>query len=163
MAAVLPAADWPAASLEIDVTEAALQSDPEAALANIEALRQLGVRVSLDDFGTGDSSLALLRRFPLSAVKIDRSLTQGLGRPGLDKDLVSGLILMARSLRLEVHVEGVETEAQRQFLAEAGCTAWQGFLYAPPLDADSLERRARVERSRRGANDEAVRAQPRPP
>ena len=162
VAAVLAAADWPAGLLEIDVTEAALQADPEAALANIEALRQLGVRVVLDDFGTGDTSLALLRRFPLSAVKIDRSLVQGLGRPGLDKDLVSGLILMARSLRLDVHVEGVETEAQRQFLADAGCTGWQGFLYAPPLDADSLARRARVESHPTAANDEPAREQRRP-
>lgn len=155
VAAVLEAAQWPAGSLEIDVTEASLRADPDAALANLQALRALGVRVVLDDFGADEASLALLRRFPLSAVKIDRSLMHGVPRLSHDTGLAHALIQLAQSLRLEVLVEGVETEAQRQFLIAAGCTAWQGFLCAPPLDASGLEHRARVEAGAQAANDEA--------
>ena len=93
------------------------------------------MHVVLDDFGADEASLSLLRRFPLSAVKIDRSLMHGVPRLSHETGLAHALIQLAQSLRLEVLVEGVENEAQRQFLADAGCSAWQGFLFAPPLDA----------------------------
>jgi len=145
--AVLDHTGWPAGQLEIDVTEASLQVDLEASLAAIQALRQMGVRVLLDDFGTGESSLSLLRRFPLSGVKIDRSLMRGVASdlPSSTGDgaLVSGLMGLARSLALTVLVEGVETEAQRRFVTEQGCEAWQGFLCAPALDAGRVRQLAR--------------------
>ena len=97
----------------------------------------------LDDFGAGDTSLTLLRRMPLSAVKIDRSLLRGIGRQGGDSDLVACLIKLARGLGLTALAEGVETEAQRAFVVAAGCEGWQGFLAAPALDAPRLQRRAR--------------------
>ena len=154
VAAVLAACEWPAELLEIDVTEAALRADPDAALANLEALRTLGVRVLLDDFGSGDSALSLLQRYPFSGVKIDRQLTQSLGRPGDEASLARALIQLARSLHLEVLVEGVETEAQRIGLADAGCSGWQGFLFAPPMDARTVARRALSQIGRPAANDE---------
>jgi diguanylate cyclase (GGDEF)-like protein len=140
--AALAHADWPASQLALDVTEAALQADPEAAGAALNALRRMGVRVILDDFGAGDASLSLLRRFPLSAVKLDRSLIRGLRRGAAaqpaDAAMVGGLIGLAHALKLEILAEGVETEDQRRFIADQGCQGWQGFLCAPALDARQL-------------------------
>lgn len=154
VAAVLAACQWPAELLELDVTEAALGADPEAALANLDALRQMGVRVLLDDFGSGDSALSLLQRYPFSGVKIDRQLTQALGHAGDEAGLVLALIQLARALHLEVLVEGVETNAQRLALADAGCSGWQGFLFAPPLDARAVARRVHSQSGLPAANDE---------
>ena len=119
---------FPAASLELDLTESALATDPESALQAIKALRRLGVGVVLDDFGAGPTSLALLRRFPFTGVKIDRSLIIHLPRNRGDAALVAGLVQMARALGLDVMAEGVETEAQRRYVAE------QGKLCAPAMD-----------------------------
>ena len=132
--AVLRHTGFPAASLELDVTESALATDPESALQAIKALRRLGVGVVLDDFGAGPASLTLLRRFPFTGVKIDRSLIIHLPRNRSDAAMVAGLVQMSRALGLEVMAEGVETEAQRRFVAEQGCSGWQGKLCAPAMD-----------------------------
>jgi len=145
VAAVLAHVGWPAQMLEIDVTEAALQLDAEAALAAVRALHQLGVRVVLDDFGAGAACLSLLRRFPLAAVKIDRSLMHGVPRQRGDSAMVAGLIQLAHSLQLAVMIEGVETEAQRHFVADQGCDGWQGFLCAPAMEPARLAQRARAQ------------------
>ena len=153
VAALLEAAEWPAGSLEIDVCEAALQADPEASLANIRALRRLGVQVVLDQFGSGEISLGLLKRYPLSAVKLDRALLRGLPRRTADAAFATALIQIARAMQVQVHAVGVETEGQRQFLAEAGCESWQGLLCSPALDARALERCAREQLPPPAAND----------
>ncbi|HSI59816.1 MAG TPA: EAL domain-containing protein, partial [Ideonella sp.] len=155
VAALLEAAEWPAGSLEIDVCEAALQADPEASLANIRALRRLGVQVVLDQFGSGEISLGLLKRYPLSAVKLDRALLRGLPRRTADAAFATALIQIARAMQVQVHAVGVETEGQRQFLAEAGCESWQGLLCSPALDARALERCAREQATPVAANDDA--------
>lgn len=160
VAAVLESAGWPADLLEIDVTEHALNVEPEAALANLQALRSLGVRVVLDDFGSGEAGLGLLTRFPLSAVKIDRRLLAGRHRAGQEQALVLALAQMARALQLEVLAEGVETEAQRQSMADAGCSAWQGYLGSAPTDARGIERQARRPIGLRAANDEPLNPSP---
>jgi diguanylate cyclase (GGDEF)-like protein len=141
--AVLEHTGFAATSLELDLTEAALATDPEAALQATRALRSLGVGVVLDDFGAGPASLSLLRRYPFTAVKIDRTLVMGLPHNRADTALVSGLVQMARALDMRVLAEGVENEAQRRCLAEQGCSAWQGQLCAGPMDPRQVPHWAR--------------------
>lgn len=143
VAALLDAARWPASALEIDIGEAALVADPDAALANLRSLRRLGVRVALEHFGSGETSLGLLRRFPLCAVKIDRALLRAAQNRPAEAEVVASLARLAQALHVEVHAVGVETESQRQLLRDMGCRVWQGLLYAPPLDTRAMERCAR--------------------
>jgi EAL domain-containing protein (putative c-di-GMP-specific phosphodiesterase class I) len=108
----------------------------EAVVDTLRALRTLGVRIAIDDFGTGYSSLSYLRRLPADVVKIDRSFVQELGANGRSTTLVASIIELARSLHLEVVAEGVETEEQRQALADLDCGQAQGYLFARPEPAD---------------------------
>ena len=141
VASLLAVAGVPASLLELELTESILLHDVEEALHRLNALHRLGVRMAIDDFGTGYSSLAYLKRFPIGKLKIDRSFVLGL--PGDDSDaaIVRAILQMAKALGMKVIAEGVETEAQRQFLAEAGCDEFQGFLYAAALDSLSFDRR----------------------
>jgi diguanylate cyclase (GGDEF)-like protein/PAS domain S-box-containing protein len=143
VAAALAAADLPGALLELELTESILVRDAGEALLRLYALSQLGVKLAIDDFGTGYSSLAYLKRFPIGKLKIDKSFIRSL--PGDDSDaaIVRAVIQMARALNLKVNAEGVETEPQRNFLAQEGCDELQGFLFAPALDAFSFEQRLR--------------------
>ncbi|WP_374568451.1 EAL domain-containing protein [Ideonella sp.] len=139
VAAALQVAEWPAELLELDVHEAALQADPELARAQLMALRELGVHLVLDDFGSGDASLNLLRRFPLHAVKLDRELVHGLARGATpEAGLAVALAGAARACGLTVYAEGVETETHRHALLALGVSGWQGFLCSRPLDAASV-------------------------
>jgi diguanylate cyclase (GGDEF)-like protein/PAS domain S-box-containing protein len=139
---VLRESGLPAKWLELELTESILIQDAQEALTRLEALARLGVRLSIDDFGTGYSSLAYLKRVPIGQLKIDRSFVDGL--PGDDSDvaIVRAIIDMGRALHLQVIAEGVETEAQRQFLQRAGCNLYQGFLFSAALDAPGFERLA---------------------
>jgi predicted signal transduction protein with EAL and GGDEF domain len=139
VAALLVSTGCPAQALELDINEAALQQDPEAALLTLGALRRLGVRLVLDQFGAGDSSLALLRRCPFHAVKIDRGMTRSVQRGGADSAVTTALIRLAQALHLEVLVVGVENETQRRFMVDAGCDAWQGHYFAPAMDVRGFE------------------------
>ncbi len=136
--ALLEQAAWPADRLELDLTEAGLARDPAAAQEALGALRSLGVRLVLDDFGSGESPIALLQRFPIQAVKLDRSVVRDAQRGGPAGGLLAGLAALGRALGLEVLVEGVETEAQRRQVEALGCEGWQGFLHAPAMDASRL-------------------------
>jgi EAL domain-containing protein (putative c-di-GMP-specific phosphodiesterase class I) len=104
-------------------------------------LARLGLQMSIDDFGTGYSSLSYLKRFPIGKLKIDRSFVMGLPDDESDAGIVRAILQMARALGKTVIAEGVETEAQRQFLQDAGCDEFQGFLFAPALDTLSFEER----------------------
>ncbi|MBC8056777.1 MAG: EAL domain-containing protein [Rhizobiales bacterium] len=128
--------------LELELTESILIQDAQDAMLRLQALAQLGVKLAIDDFGTGYSSLAYLKRFPIGRLKIDRSFIGGLPTEESDVAIVQAIIHMGRALRLEIVAEGVETEAQRQFLADAGCDLYQGYLYAPALDAAAFESKA---------------------
>ncbi len=139
---VLRESDLPPQWLELELTESILLQDAQEALTRLEALARLGVRLSIDDFGTGYSSLAYLKRVPIGQLKIDRSFIDGLPGDESDAAIVRAIIDMGRALHLQVIAEGVETEAQRQFLQRAGCNLYQGFLFAPALDAPSFERMA---------------------
>ena len=129
--------------LELELTETILLRDGADALQRLRALAALGVRLSIDDFGIGYSSLSYLKQFPIHKLKIDRSFIQGLPADERDAGIVQAIIQMSRALGMRVIAEGVETEPQHRFLAEAGCAQFQGFLFAPALDALSFEQRLR--------------------
>ena len=128
----------PADLLEIEITEGVILQHAAATLAILERLRTLGVRLALDDFGTGYSSLSYLRRFPIDTLKIDRSFVHDIPGDQEDSAIVSAIIMLAQSLKLDVIAEGVETEAQRDFLSARGCRRMQGFLFSRPLSAEEM-------------------------
>lgn len=124
--------------LEIELTESVLMADAAAMTGLLTEIREVGVRIAIDDFGTGYSSLAYLHEFPLNSLKIDRTFVQGIeesGRGGAISNLIIGL---GRHLGLEVVAEGVETEAQLEFLRTSGCDIAQGYLYARPETPEKL-------------------------
>jgi diguanylate cyclase (GGDEF)-like protein len=141
VASVLAVSGLPPHLLELELTESILVHDADEALQRLHALKRLGVRLAIDDFGTGYSSLAYLKRFPIGKLKIDRSFVSGLPGDDSDAGIVRAILQMARGLGMKCIAEGVETEVQRQFLQDEGCDEFQGFLYAPALDALSFEQR----------------------
>ncbi len=147
VAAVLAAHKLPAQLLELELTESILVRDADEALQRLRALARIGVRLSIDDFGTGYSSLAYLKRFPIDKLKIDRSFIQGLPGDDSDSAIVIAILQMASALGMKVIAEGVESEAQRQFLLDSGCHQFQGYLYAPALDSLSFEKRLQLARA----------------
>jgi EAL domain-containing protein (putative c-di-GMP-specific phosphodiesterase class I) len=124
--------------LELELTESLLVHDTESAIATIEALQELGVAVSIDDFGTGYSSLGALKTFPVSRLKIDKSFIQGLAQHS-GKAVASAVVSLGHALDLMVVAEGVETEAQADFLASIGCDIAQGYFYSHPQSAAAIE------------------------
>lgn len=125
----------PPSRLTIEITETALMVDTEATAVLLDLMREVGVRIAIDDFGTGYSSLAYLKRLPFTTIKIDKEFIDDLSRDPDDAAITSTVITMAHSLGLNVVAEGVETQAQLQFLRTQGCDEIQGFLVSPPLDA----------------------------
>jgi diguanylate cyclase (GGDEF)-like protein/PAS domain S-box-containing protein len=138
VASVLSDTGLPAHRLMLEVTETSLLADTTAALAELDALRRLGVQLALDDFGTGFSSLTYLKRFPLDELKIDRSFVAELSIDAASDAIVASVIHLARAIGLSVVAEGVETEAQRRGLLQLGCTLGQGFLFGRPVPADEF-------------------------
>ncbi|WP_457422290.1 putative bifunctional diguanylate cyclase/phosphodiesterase [Roseateles sp. P5_E7] len=146
VAAALRDAALPASMLELELTEGVLLGDADEGLKRMQALAALGVTLSIDDFGTGYSSLGYLKRFPIQRLKIDRSFVKGLPGDASDCGIANAIVQMGRALGLQVIAEGVETEAQRDFLAQAGCHEFQGYLFAPALPPDEFEQRVRPRR-----------------
>ncbi|HKG38165.1 MAG TPA: EAL domain-containing protein [Conexibacter sp.] len=126
------------ALLELEITENVLMEQSASALGTLRQLKAMGVRLMLDDFGTGWSSLAYLKRFPLDGLKIDREFVDGLGTSVEDTAIVAAVLSMAAALELDVIAEGVETEAQLEWLRERGCGLAQGFLLGRPMPAGEL-------------------------
>ncbi len=124
----------PAHLIELELTESILIRDSQEAVLRLQALARLGVRLAIDDFGIGYSSLSYLKRFPIQRLKIDRSFIHGLPREASDVGIVEAIVKLGRALRLQVVAEGVESEVQRDFLQRLGCDQYQGWLYAPALD-----------------------------
>jgi EAL domain-containing protein (putative c-di-GMP-specific phosphodiesterase class I) len=124
--------------LEIELTESALLSDPAEAKAIAHELSDLGVTLSLDDFGVGYSSFARLRNLPFKTVKIDHQFVSRMTADSYDYDLIRMLIDLAKKKQITTIAEGVEHTAQRELLNDLGCDAWQGYLCAPPLPAERI-------------------------
>nr|WP_295773188.1 bifunctional diguanylate cyclase/phosphodiesterase [Rhodoferax sp.] len=125
--------------LELELTESILIKDIHETLTRLHALAALGISLAIDDFGTGYSSLAYLKKFPISKLKIDRAFVMGLPEDEGDRAIVGATIAMARALKMVVVAEGVETDAQRDYLQGLQCEAFQGFLCSPGLAAQEFE------------------------
>src|SRR3954471_13260358 len=140
VAAALAACGLPASRLELEITEAVLIRDDEAALDMLHQLRKLGVRIALDDFGTGYSSLSYLQRFPFDKIKIDRSFIRDIAGPGASSSIVQAVVNIAAASDMTTTAEGVETEQQRNLLYIPGCTEMQGYLFSPAIPAADVRR-----------------------
>ncbi|MEJ7804670.1 MAG: EAL domain-containing protein [Telluria sp.] len=127
--------------LDLEIKEDVIMSDNEKAIATVKALRERGVQLTIDDFGTGFSSLSHLRRFPLSKLKIDRSFVDDIMRDPADAAIILAIIAVARSLKLRVLAEGVETAEQLQWLRQHGCDEYQGHYASRATPEPDLTRR----------------------
>jgi EAL domain-containing protein (putative c-di-GMP-specific phosphodiesterase class I) len=136
--AALAAAGLAASRLELEITEAVLIRDDEAALAVLHDLRAIGVRIALDDFGTGYSSLSYLQRFPFDKIKIDRCFITDIAEPEGSSSIVQAVVTIAADRHMTTTAEGVETEEQRDLLRELGCSEMQGYLFSPPKPAADI-------------------------
>jgi EAL domain-containing protein (putative c-di-GMP-specific phosphodiesterase class I) len=128
----------PPGLLELELTESMLIEYDKQAEETLRELKKLGVKISIDDFGTGYSSLSYLHRFPISALKIDRSFVWNMHRSDNDMAIVVAIIAMGNSLKLQVVAEGVETEEQLASLIKCGCTIIQGYLTGKPVDSSVM-------------------------
>ncbi len=138
VASVLEAGGVPPERLELELTESMLVHVSEDTLLTLSALRDLGVGIALDDFGTGYASLAMLKRLPLTVMKIDRSLIAGVTTDREDRAIVRAVVATGHAIGLTVVAEGIETEAQREFLADIDCDQGQGYLLSRPVPAAEL-------------------------
>ncbi len=128
----------PHGALELELTESVLMVNAESTIEEMRRMAKLGVGIAVDDFGTGYSSLSYLKRLPIQRLKIDRSFVRGLGSDPDDEAICASIILLASSLGLDTVAEGVETEAQRDWLAEHGCGELQGYLLGRPAPFEDV-------------------------
>jgi EAL domain-containing protein (putative c-di-GMP-specific phosphodiesterase class I) len=126
--------------LKLELTESVALGDVDAIITKMLLLRHvIGVTLSLDDFGTGFSSLSYLKRLPLNQIKIDQSFVRDISIDNSDAIMVKVIIDMAKSFDMNVIAEGVETDAQLTFLKENGCPAYQGYLFSKPVPIEQFE------------------------
>jgi EAL domain-containing protein (putative c-di-GMP-specific phosphodiesterase class I) len=133
--------------------------DAEETLSVLRALKDLGVRLHVDDFGTGYSSLSYLKRFPVDAVKVDRSFVDGLANDPEDIAIVEAIISLAHTLGIEVIAEGVESLPQLQALQAMGCESAQGYLFSRPVPAQDVARTLVEIPAARRSDENAVRVE----
>ena len=133
---ILDESGLPARLLELEITESSAMQSPEASVRTLYELKKVGVRISLDDFGTGHSSLSYLKRFPIDTLKIDQSFVHDITHDPDTAAIVTAIIAMAHSLRLKVIAEGVEFTEQSTFLKRYGCDQMQGYLIKAPVPVD---------------------------
>ena len=124
--------------LEIEITESVAMEEPERAIVQLQALRNLGIQLAIDDFGTGYSSLAYLKRLPIQVLKLDRTFVRDIETDPSDAEISAATLALAHNLGLLVTAEGVETEGQRNFLARHQCDFMQGYLFSRPVPAADL-------------------------
>jgi diguanylate cyclase (GGDEF)-like protein len=148
LAAILKATGVSPQTIELEITESMVMRDPDRAAAVMEALSEMGVRISIDDFGTGHSSLGYLKRFPIDRLKVDRSFVRDLPHNGDDVAITRAVIAMAHSLKMSVVAEGVEHQQQFDLLRAEGCDEFQGYYCRPPLEEPELMRFLVEERTR---------------
>jgi diguanylate cyclase (GGDEF)-like protein len=137
--AALAASGLAARRLELEITEAVLIRDDDAALDILHQLRAIGVRIALDDFGTGYSSLSYLKRFPFDKIKIDRCFITDIGEPEGSAGIVQAVVNIAAERRMTTTAEGVETSQQQELLRALGCSEMQGFLFSAPKPAAEIK------------------------
>jgi diguanylate cyclase (GGDEF)-like protein len=138
--AALAQSGLPASRLELEITEAVLIRDDDAALAILYQLRGIGVRIALDDFGTGYSSLSYLQRFPFDKIKIDRCFVNDIAEPNGSSCIVRAVVNIAAERHMTTTAEGVETEQQQELLRGLGCSEMQGYLFSPAKPAAEIRR-----------------------
>jgi EAL domain-containing protein (putative c-di-GMP-specific phosphodiesterase class I) len=126
-------------SLKLEITESAVVGDAENAIATLNRIKDAGVAISIDDFGTGYSSLNYLHRFPIDYLKIDRSFVGAMGEGNENREIVRTIIALAKSLKLEIIAEGIETKEQFKKLRRLGCQFGQGYLFSRPLPVSQIE------------------------
>jgi EAL domain-containing protein (putative c-di-GMP-specific phosphodiesterase class I) len=136
--AALAASGLQASRLELEITEAVLIRDDEAALAILHQLRAIGVRIALDDFGTGYSSLSYLQRFPFDKIKIDRCFVNDIAEPDGSSCIVQAVVNIAAARHMTTTAEGVETQQQLELLHALGCAEMQGYLFSPAKPAAEI-------------------------
>jgi len=136
VAGVLAQSGLAASCLELEITENVVMKDAEKSVATLHALKRLGLQISVDDFGTGYSSLSYLRRFPVDALKIDKSFVRDIARDADSAAIVKAIISLGHILNLRVIAEGVEDEEQYAFLKENACDEVQGYYFGKPMEAE---------------------------
>jgi diguanylate cyclase (GGDEF)-like protein len=144
----LAASGLAANRLELEITEAVLIRDDDAALAILHQLRGIGVRIALDDFGTGYSSLSYLQRFPFDKIKIDRCFVNDIAEPGGSSGIVRAVVNIAAERNMTTTAEGVETRAQQELLRTLGCSEMQGYLFSPAKPAAEIRQLILAHRER---------------
>lgn len=137
--ALLNGYQLPAGALELEVTESNLISQPELIMSELSKIRQLGVRIALDDFGSGYSSLNRLKQLPVDVLKFDRLFIQDIEKDPKGASIVESIVLLAKALNMQTVAEGVETDRQRQILEDLQCDTYQGYLASKPLPAKDFE------------------------
>jgi len=135
----IQAYDFKAEWLELEITEGQMMTKPEEVISKLEEINDLGVSISIDDFGTGYSSLSLLKRLPIHRLKIDQSFIQDIPDDEEDAAIVNAIIALARSLKLDLVAEGVETSEQKEFLVNSGCINMQGYYFSHPVSAEEMK------------------------
>lgn len=138
--AALQAAGLEPRHLEVEITESVLMSNPEESIAVLQQLRAMGLLISVDDFGSGYSSMNYLRRLPIDKLKIDRTFIKELNARADDASIVQAIVSMAHSLKLKITAEGVETIEQLIYLKALGCDQYQGFLFSRPLPPAAFQK-----------------------
>jgi EAL domain-containing protein (putative c-di-GMP-specific phosphodiesterase class I) len=123
----------------VEVSESSAMTDPDRTRPILDELHRNGVKLAIDDFGTGHSSLSRLTEMPVSTIKIDRAFVRGVPDDPHANAIATTIIQLARNIGAEALAEGIETPAQREFLARGGCTLGQGFLFSPAVPAEEVE------------------------
>jgi diguanylate cyclase len=126
-------------TIHIELTESILMEDVEKSVGILKQLRELGAGISIDDFGTGHSSMSYLKQFPVDTIKIDKSFVRGLPVDNVDTAIVEAIFALAKSLRFDVVAEGVETKQQLACLKLNNCSKVQGYLFSEPVPAAKIE------------------------
>ncbi len=166
VADVLAATGLDAGGLELEITESTVMQNPEQAVVLMDGLRRLGVRLTMDDFGVGYSSIGHLKRFPVDSLKLDRTFVRDLPNDADDVAITRAVIAMAHALGITVIAEGVERREQLELLGKEGCDQFQGYLCRPPLDEAELIRFVRQTTAHSGCSPKAAvswQSRPAPP
>jgi EAL domain-containing protein (putative c-di-GMP-specific phosphodiesterase class I) len=126
--------------LVLEITESMLMHNIDLSMSRLQQLKALGVSLAIDDFGTGYSSLSYLQRYPIDILKIDKAFVDAIDKGGEGPVLARAIVALGETLRMNTVAEGIETETQREHLMQLGCELGQGFLFAPPIEAEAFWR-----------------------